>query len=57
MSTSNSVIMNSISPQNVYTQQGVNQTALKNYKTYVNHYSFRNLQPMSFEEFLKNYCS
>lgn len=56
MTTPNSIIMNSISPQNRYAEQGINQTALKDYKTYLNHYSFRNLRPMTFEEFLKNYC-
>jgi len=30
--------------------------ALKNYKTYVAHYKERNLEPVSFDEFLKNYC-
>ena len=43
--------MNAISPQTSFTSEGVNQTALKDYKTYLKHYSFRNLKPMSFEEF------
>lgn len=47
--------MNTISPQNSNSPQGINQGAVKNYKTYLNHYSRKNLQPMSFEEFLKNY--
>ncbi len=29
--------------------------AKKNYETYKNHYLSRNLEPISFEEFLKNY--
>jgi hypothetical protein len=49
--------MNSISLQHSYAKQGINQTALKDYETYLNHYSFKNLQPMKFEEFLKNYCN
>jgi hypothetical protein len=31
------------------------ETAEKNYETYKNHYLSRNLKPISFEEFLKNY--
>ncbi|REE83116.1 hypothetical protein BX611_0396 [Lutibacter oceani] len=49
--------MNATSPQISFTSEGVNQTALKDYKTYLKHYSFRNLKPMSFEDFLRNYSS
>ncbi|MFB9271423.1 hypothetical protein ACFFT3_05940 [Lutibacter litoralis] len=49
--------MSSISLQYSLSSEGINQTALKNYKTYLKHYSFRNLKPMSFDEFLKNYRS
>lgn len=31
--------------------------ALKNYKTYLEHYKLKNLAPMSFEEFYKNYAA
>ena len=31
--------------------------ALKNYKTYLAHYKLRNLAPMTFEEFFKNYAA
>lgn len=33
----------------------VSQFARRNYETYVKHYQDRNLTPMTFEEFLKNY--
>ena len=35
----------------------IKESAYKNYKTYVAHYESRELQPMSFSEFLKNYSS
>ena len=35
----------------------IKEFALKNYKTYVAHYESRKLEPMPFNEFLKNYCS
>ncbi len=35
----------------------IKESAYKNYKTYVAHYKSRKLQPMSFQEFLKNYSS
>ncbi len=35
----------------------IKEFALKNYKTYVAHYESRNLQPMPFTDFLKNYNS
>jgi hypothetical protein len=47
--------MNSISLPNYFTAEGINQTALKDYKTYLQHYALKNLQPMAFEEFLRNY--
>lgn len=47
--------MSAISLQYPFTSEVINQTALKDYKTYLKHYSFRNLKPMSFDEFLKNY--
>ncbi len=31
--------------------------ALKNYKTYLAHYALKNLAPMTFEEFFKNYAA
>jgi hypothetical protein len=33
----------------------IKEFALKNYKIYVAHYESRNLQPMPFHDFLKNY--
>jgi len=39
------------------TSSFIKEFALKNYKTYVAHYESRKLKPMSFKEFLKNYCS
>jgi len=33
----------------------VSKFARRNYETYVKHYQDRNLTPMTFEEFLKNY--
>jgi hypothetical protein len=47
--------MSTISLQHSFISKRINQIALKDYKTYVKHYSLRNLKPMSFEEFLKNY--
>jgi len=38
-----------------HTLSSISRTALKNYQTYVNHYKTRNLIPMTFEDFLKNY--
>ncbi|WP_298363454.1 hypothetical protein [uncultured Lutibacter sp.] len=35
----------------------IKEFALKNYKTYVAHYESRKLQPMPFNDFLKNYTS
>jgi hypothetical protein len=35
----------------------IKEFALKNYKTYVEHYESRKLKPIPFQEFLKNYCS
>ena len=35
----------------------IKESAYKNYKTYVAHYKSRILQPMSFQDFLKNYAS
>jgi len=35
----------------------IKKLALKDYKTYVAHYESRNLKPVSFSEFLKNYRS
>jgi len=35
----------------------IKEFALKNYKIYVEHYESRKLQPMPFQEFLKNYSS
>ena len=44
------------SPQmDIETSNEVLVFAKKNYQTYTNHYKSRNLKPMSFEEFLKNY--
>jgi len=48
--------MSTISLQKSSTySEGLNETALKDYKTYLEHYSFKNLKPMTFEVFLKNY--
>lgn len=33
----------------------IKEFALKNYETYVSHYKSRNLKPMPFQDFLKNY--
>jgi hypothetical protein len=35
----------------------IKEFALKNYKTYVAHYESRNLKPIPFHDFLKNYSS
>jgi len=35
----------------------IKEFALKNYKTYLAHYESRNLKPIPFQEFLKNYTS
>ena len=35
----------------------IKEFALKNYKTYLAHYESRNLKPIPFHEFLKNYTS
>lgn len=35
----------------------IKKFALKNYKIYVKHYESRNLQPMPFDDFFKNYAS
>jgi hypothetical protein len=35
----------------------IKEFALKNYKTYVAHYESRNLKPIPFHEFFKNYSS
>ena len=43
--------------QHSFGSESINQTALNDYKTYLKHYSFKNLDPMSFEEFLRNYSS
>ena len=47
--------MNSISKIISFSTEGVNQTALRDYKTYLDHYSLKNLDHMSFDEFLENY--
>ena len=33
------------------------KNAKKNYETYLNYYKNKNLTPMTFEEFLKNYAT
>jgi hypothetical protein len=35
----------------------ISQFAKRNYKTYLAHYEARNLKPMPFEEFVKNYTT
>ena len=35
----------------------IKEFALKNYKTYLAHYESRNLKPIPFHEFFKNYTS
>lgn len=35
----------------------IKEFALKNYKTYLAHYKLKNLAPMTFEEFFKNYAA
>lgn len=49
--------MNSLSQIITFSNEGVNQTALNDYKTYLKHYSLKNLPPMSFKEFLQNYVN
>ena len=49
--------MSTISLQHSFNSKRFNQTALNDYKTYLKHYSLKNLEPMTFEEFLKNYSS
>lgn len=44
----------------IHSTPGANEIkafALKNYKTYLAHYKLRNLAPMTFEEFFKNYAA
>ncbi|MEX1383745.1 hypothetical protein [Lutibacter sp.] len=49
--------MSSISQLNSSITEGLNETAQKDYKTYLKHYSLRNLEPMNFDEFVKNYAN
>ena len=49
--------MTPFSPKHSFTSEKINQTALKDYKTYLKHYSLKELKPMPFEDFLKNYSS
>lgn len=37
--------------------EAIIQFAKRNYKTYLAHYEARNLKPMPFDEFVKNYSS
>ena len=37
-------------------REAISKFAKRNYKTYLAHYKAKNLNPMSFEEFLKNYA-
>lgn len=39
------------------TSNAIIQFAQRNYKTYLAHYQARNLQPMPFHEFVKNYSN
>lgn len=39
------------------TLEAISEFAKRNYKTYVEHYQARDLVPMPFEEFVKNYSS
>ena len=47
--------MQSKSQMDIDTSKDVLIFAKKNYETYKNHFLSRNLKPISFEEFLKNY--
>jgi uncharacterized short protein YbdD (DUF466 family) len=49
--------MNTFDLQNSHSDHGIKQTALNNYEIYLKHYRVKNLIPMSFEEFFKNYNS
>jgi len=40
---------------NLKSSDFIREFAFKNYKTYVAHYESRNLKPIPFHEFLKNY--
>jgi hypothetical protein len=48
--------MKSKSNSGNYSVESVSQFAKRNYRTYVTHYESRNLKPMPFEEFIKNYA-
>lgn len=49
--------MRTISISDFTSTDAVLSFAEKNYKTYVQHYRARNLEPMPLKEFLKNYIS
>jgi hypothetical protein len=49
--------MNNIKKDNKKSSTFIKEFALKNYKIYVAHYESRNLKPIPFHEFLKNYSS
>jgi hypothetical protein len=49
--------MKSTSIYEYYTSDAIIQFAKRNYQTYLAHYKARNLKPMPFEEFVKNYSS
>ena len=47
--------MKAISIMDYNTPEAINKFALRNYKTYMEHYRARKLRPMPLEEFLENY--
>ncbi|UMB60218.1 hypothetical protein MHL31_14165 [Lutibacter sp. A80] len=49
--------MTSSTSQHSFTPEKINQTALKDYKTYLNYYASKKLKPMTFEDFSKNYSN
>ena len=38
-----------------HTSSSISRIAKRNYNTYLRHYQLRNLKPMTFDEFFKNY--
>jgi len=49
--------MKSTKNNDLTTSESIIQFAKRNYQTYLAHYQSRNLQPMPFDEFIKNYSS
>ena len=55
--TPNSFIMKTNSIYDCCSLDAITKFAKRNYQTYVAHYEARDLTPMPFDEFVKNYSS